>query len=80
MVGEDKNKPNCEITYEKLNDSYMLYKFSFDKQVKNFDTKDIKLYNAQKQETSFGNNITLSVSSPKIYSKCNWGKNICSNV
>lgn len=64
LVGEDKRAPNCEITYDILNSSYILYKFSFDKQVKNFDAKDINLYNAKKQETSFGDNITLSVSSP----------------
>lgn len=52
----------------------MLYKFSFDKQVKNFDTKDIKLYNAQKKETSFGNNITLSVSSPAYTVNVTGGK------
>lgn len=61
LVGEDKSTPNCEITYEKLNNSYISYKFSFNKQVKNFDTKDIKLYNVKKQETSFGSNITLSI-------------------
>lgn len=32
--------------------------------MKNFTTEDIYLYNANKIETSFGNNITLSVSSP----------------
>lgn len=74
LVGEDKSTPNCEITYDILNSSYISYKFSFDKQVENFDTKDIKLYNAKKQETSFGDNITLSVSSPAYTVNVTQGK------
>ncbi len=74
MVGKDKITPNCEITYEVLNNSYISYKFSFNKEVKNFDTKDIKLYNAKKQETLFGNNITLSISTPAYTVNVTQGK------
>lgn len=64
LVGKDIKSPNCEITYDILNDSHISYKFSFDEEVKNFTTQDVQLYNANKVQTSFGNNITLSVSSP----------------
>lgn len=64
LVGEDKRSPNCEITSNVLNSSYISYKFSFDKEVKGFESEDIQLYNANKVQTSFQNNITLSVSSP----------------
>lgn len=74
LVGEDKSTPNCEITYEQLNDSYISYKFSFNKEVKNFDTKDIKLYNAKKQETLFRDNITLSINSPAYTVNVTQGK------
>lgn len=74
MVGKDKITTNCEITYEVLNNSYISYKFSFNKEVKNFDTKDIKLYNAKKQETLFGNNITLSISTPAYTVNVTQGK------
>lgn len=64
LVSADKKTPNCEITSTVLNDSYISYKFSFNEEVKDFTSEDINLYNATIVKTSFGNNITLSTSSP----------------
>lgn len=74
LVLQDKNAPMCQITHNVLNNSYISYEFTFDKEVKNFTTEDINIYNASKIETSFGNAITLSISSPAYTADVTEGK------
>lgn len=64
LMAQDKQGPNCEITYEIPSETQISYKFSFNEDVKGFETTDIKLYNATKVTTSFGDSITLSTSTP----------------
>lgn len=64
LMAKDKKGPDCEITYEIPSDTQISYKFNFNEEVKGFETTDIKLYNAKKVETSFGNSITLGTSTP----------------
>lgn len=63
LMSKDIHGPICDITYNN-SDTSIIYRFTFNEPIKNFASENIKLYSANSLNPSFGNDITLSTSSP----------------